>query len=115
MQIDIDDPCRGCGVCCQHFRISFYQGELDSQPGGFVPAELVSRLTPFLVCMKGTEAGDGRCIALRPDRRCGIYEKRPTPCRDFPALMADGSRNPECLRLRELFSVDDRLSGCVEA
>ncbi|GAB4122483.1 MAG: hypothetical protein Fur0040_03190 [Sideroxydans sp.] len=52
-----DNPCLGCGVCCMHYRVSFYQGEIDTQPGGYVPADLVLPLTPFRVCMKGTEKG----------------------------------------------------------
>lgn len=100
-----DHPCVGCGACCHFFRISFYHGELDSQPGGYVPAELTSSLTPFRACMKGTESGEGRCIALQPDRRCGIYGQRPSVCREFPAILEDGSLNPECLRLKDLFSI----------
>lgn len=99
-------PCTHCGVCCRHFRVSFYQGELDSFPGGFVPAELTSVVTPFLVCMKGTEQGGGRCIALQQDNRCTIYAQRPTPCREFPVYMEDGSLNPQCLRLRALHGID---------
>ena len=105
MPITNNDPCLDCGVCCQVFQIAFSSGEVDSEPGGFVPEDLVTRLTPLLVCMKGTESGEGRCIALQKDRRCGIYTRRPMPCRAFPALLEDGSRNPECLRLRDLFEI----------
>ena len=98
-------PCTGCGACCRHFRISFYQGELDTQPGGFVPADLTQSLTPFLACMKGTEKGEGRCIALQDDNRCGIYEHRPSPCREFRVFMDDGSLNPECLRLKAKYGI----------
>lgn len=93
-------PCTDCGACCRHFRVSFYQGELDSFPGGFVPTELTTSLTPTMVCMQGTEKGGGRCIALQPDNRCAIYSKRPTPCREFPVYMDDGSLNPKCIQLR---------------
>ncbi len=103
-----DNPCLGCAVCCRHYRVSFYQGELDTQPGGYVPADLVVQLTPFRACMKGTEAAPGRCIALGADGLCGIYDKRPSVCREFPAQMADGSMNPECVRLRALYGVKDR-------
>lgn len=93
-------PCTDCGACCRHFRVSFYQGELDSFSGGTVPAAMTSPVTPFLVCMQGTEYGKGRCIALQPDNRCAIYENRPSPCREFPVYMEDGSLNPKCLELR---------------
>jgi uncharacterized protein len=95
-----DNPCSGCGACCRHFRVSFYHGELDTQPDGYVPAGLTLQLTPFRACMKGTQAGGGRCIALQEDMRCGIYAQRPSVCREFPALMPDGTMNPECLELR---------------
>ncbi len=99
------NPCFGCGLCCRHFRVSFYHGELDSQPGGYVPAALTLQVTPFRACMKGTEAGKGQCIALQGDGRCAIYLQRPSACREFPAFMEDGSMNPECLRLRAMYGV----------
>lgn len=103
---DSGNPCFGCGACCRHFRISFYHGELDSQPGGYVPADLTSQITPFRACMKGTEAGHGQCIAQQDDGRCTIYLQRPSVCREFPVFMADGSVNPECLRLRALYNIN---------
>lgn len=96
------NPCFNCGACCRHYRVSFYCGELDSQPGGHVPADMTVRLTPFRACMKGTESGGGRCIALLDDGRCGIYAQRPSVCREFPVFMEDGLMNPDCLRLRAL-------------
>lgn len=108
---ETDNPCFGCGLCCRHFRVSFYHGELDTQPGGCVPAELTAPVTPFRTCMKGTEHGGGRCVALQDDGRCGIYEKRPSVCREFPAFMADGSLNPECVRLRRLYGIVGEAAG----
>ena len=98
----IDNPCVGCGACCCYPRVSFYHGELDTQPGGTVPAELTMQLTPFLVFMKGTEAGNGRCIAFGDDGLCTIYERRSSTCREFLAILPDRSPNPECERLRSL-------------
>lgn len=100
-----DNPCTACGACCTHFRVSFYCGELTGGSGGFVPAEMTSKLSPLMACMKGTEAGHGRCIALagepgRPGVRCRIYARRPTPCREFANWLADGTPNPDCQRLR---------------
>lgn len=99
------NPCDGCNACCRHFRVSFYHGELDSQPGGHVPADMTVSITPFRACMKGTESGQGRCTALQHDGRCGIYAHRPSVCREFPVFMADGSFNPECVRLRLLHGI----------
>ncbi len=102
---DSGNPCFGCGACCRHFRVSFYHGELDTQPGGQVPAALTLQITPFRACMRGTEAGHGQCVAQQPDGRCGIYDRRPSVCREFPVFMEDGSMNPECLRLREMYGI----------
>ena len=105
MADDDANPCLSCGACCQHFRVSMYMGEMASAPGGTVPDELVSRVNACIVCMKGTEAGHGRCIALRGEVgqagvHCGIYEQRPTPCREFRVWSDDGLPNPDCQRLR---------------
>ena len=40
------------------------------------------------------------------DGRCGIYENRPSVCREFPVFMEDGSMNPGCIRLRKLYGID---------
>jgi uncharacterized protein len=103
---DEDNPCLSCGACCQHFRVSMYMGEMASSPGGTVPDELVSAVNPVIVCMKGTEAGNGRCVALRgvvgkPGIRCEIYNLRPTPCREYRVWLEDGTPNPDCQRLRK--------------
>ena len=95
------DPCVDCGLCCQHFRISFYQGELASL-GGWVPDELTIQLNSTFAVMKETESGFKPCIALC-DKRCSIYSKRPSPCRDFPSMI-DGEANPECIRIKNLYS-----------
>lgn len=97
-----DNPCLACGACCRYPRVSFYCGELDTQPGGVVPAESTVRVTPFRACMKGIEYGKGRCVAFQDDELCAIYEKHPSVCREFPAFRDDGSLNPECGRLRML-------------
>lgn len=97
-------PCLSCGVCCAHFRVAFYSGEIAGPTGGSVPPELVSQVGPLRACMKGTEQG-GRCVALRgtlgqPGIACAIYAQRPSPCRQFPVWLPDGTPNPDCQRLR---------------
>lgn len=99
-----DNPCLSCGACCRHFRVSFYYGELDTQPGGTVPADMTKQVSPFRACMKGTEHG-GRCIALGEDGHCDIYANRPSVCREFPVFMPDGTMNADCLRLRAIYGV----------
>ncbi|MBI1175261.1 MAG: YkgJ family cysteine cluster protein [Sideroxydans sp.] len=99
-----ENPCLSCGLCCSHFRISFYHGEVDDMPCGFVPAEMVEQLTPFRACMKGTNQVDRRCVALvgTPGAQtfCSIYERRPTPCREFEIWDALGVPNERCQQLR---------------
>lgn len=103
MPNDDSNPCLNCGVCCTHFRISFYFGEMDIHPMGFVPSEKTSKINEFFACMKGTENG-GRCIALQgnPGEKisCEIYSNRPSSCREFPVFLEDGSPNPKCNELR---------------
>lgn len=99
------NPCLDCGACCAHFRVSFYDGEVAGDSGGWVPAELVTQMSPLRACMKGTEQGGGRCISLRgelgkPGIHCATYALRPSPCREFDTWMPDGSANPDCQRLR---------------
>ena len=98
------NPCLDCGVCCNHFRVSFYCGELSGENNGFVPVTLTSKINNTMACMKGTERGNGRCIALGgvigEKIWCNIYTNRPTPCREFPVWLEDGTPNPDCQRLR---------------
>jgi Fe-S-cluster containining protein len=61
-------------------------------------AGIVAGVTPwertFLLGKKGAGTGKPRaatgepapCIYLGDDRRCGVYEKRPDACREFPAV-----------------------------
>ncbi len=98
------NPCLDCGICCTHFRISFYWAEADDAPGGFVPAHMTEKLNHHLRCMKGSNDVPRRCSALRGEPGvevfCTIYERRPTPCREFPVYLEDGMPNPKCDELR---------------
>jgi Fe-S-cluster containining protein len=99
-----DNPCIRCGVCCTHFRISFYWAEADDAPNGWVPAALTEPLNPWLRCMKGSNGKVRRCIALEGKVgeavRCAIYPNRPSPCREFPVYLEEGTPNPKCNELR---------------
>jgi Fe-S-cluster containining protein len=51
--------------------------------------------------MRGTDSPESpRCIALQGEVggrvNCGIYEDRPSPCRDFEASFETGVENPRC-------------------
>ena len=100
-----ENPCLSCGACCAHFRVSFYFGELQGQPGGWVPLELTNKLNDFRAEMKVTDYRNRRCISLRgevgkPGIHCATYQQRPSPCREYEAWLEDGSPNPDCQRLR---------------
>ena len=98
------NPCLACGLCCTHFRISFYWAEADDAPGGTVPARMTEKVNDFMRCMKGSNSLPRRCTALQGEVgqavACAIYEQRPSPCREFPVYMDDGSANPRCDELR---------------
>lgn len=90
-------PCLTCGACCACFRVDFSVYETENH-GGDVPMGLVVDVTDTLARMRGTDHASPRCAALtgRVGERaaCGIYEWRPSPCREFEA----GS--PACARAR---------------
>jgi Fe-S-cluster containining protein len=98
------NPCLECGLCCTHFRVSFYWAEGDDAPGGFVPAEMTEKLNDFLRCMKGSNQIPRRCSALLGTVgeavACSIYDRRPTPCREFEVYEENGAPNPRCNDLR---------------
>lgn len=105
METSDENPCLSCGACCQHFRVSFYCGELEEAKAGGVPSALASQIAPLRACMKGTESGGGRCAALigepgQPGIGCSIYAQRPSPCREYAVWGDDGEPNPDCQRLR---------------
>lgn len=100
--MDEFNPCLDCGICCTHFRISFYWAEADDAPGGFVPAEMTEKLNHTLRCMKGSNQVPRRCSALSGEVgrqvACSIYENRPTPCREFPVYFRGRYAQPEVRR-----------------
>ena len=100
-----ENLCKACGLCCCNFRVSFYHGEVEDMPMGFVPAHLVEKLTESRACMKGTSQKNPRCIALSgtlgEQVACTIYEQRPTPCREFTVWEKNGAVNERCQALRK--------------
>lgn len=95
--------CHGCGACCASFRVDFAREELDEE-GGCVPAGLAVELTGTLCRMRGTDHARPRCAALvgtvGVNARCGIYEWRPSPCREFGQLAPLGHPDEACTRAR---------------
>lgn len=98
------NPCISCGACCCGFRVSFYWAEADDAPQGYVPAAMTEQVNPFIRAMAGTHPIPQRCVGLQgtpgESVSCNIYPKRPSPCREFPAWMPDGSANPHCTKAR---------------
>jgi hypothetical protein len=85
-----------CGACCAYFRVSFYWGESDLHPEGFV---LVDKLDERFAVMKGTDQQDSRCSCLSGELgshvHCSIYLNRPSVCREFLIHGEDGE-NKRC-------------------
>ncbi len=81
-------PCLTCGACCASFRVDFSAHELDER-GGRVPAGLSVEVTGDTCRLRGTDHSPPRCAALTGQvgekAACGIYEWRPSPCREFQA------------------------------
>ena len=75
-----------CGACCASLRVDFSSHECDDR-GGPVPAGLAVELNHALSRMRGTDHSPPRCAALIGTvgqlSRCGIYEWRPSACREF--------------------------------
>ena len=78
--------CTQCGVCCASFRVDFAVQELNEQ-GGTVPDGLAVEVNATIARMRGTDHVPSRCAALTgklgQQVACGIYEWRPSPCREF--------------------------------
>jgi hypothetical protein len=79
-------PCLECGACCASFRVDFAAEELESHSGR-VPEGLAVEVTSTICRMRGTDYARPRCAALvgkiGQQASCGIYEWRPSPCREF--------------------------------
>jgi Fe-S-cluster containining protein len=78
--------CLSCGACCAGFRVDFSVHESEEH-GGCVPAGLSVPVTEGILRMRGTDHARPRCAALTgqvgQQAACGIYEWRPSPCREF--------------------------------
>jgi uncharacterized protein len=80
------NPCQTCGACCASFRVDFSLMETQDE-GGLVPDGLAIEVTHHTARMRGTDHSPPRCAALTgligQRVACGIYEWRPSPCREF--------------------------------
>jgi hypothetical protein len=98
-----DNPCTRCGACCASFRVDFAVQEMEGC-GGAVPEGLAVAITDSTARMRGTDHARPRCAALvgtvGVKAHCGIYEWRPSPCREFGALAPLGRGDEACARAR---------------
>lgn len=98
------DVCQSCGACCAAFRVSFHCSQLASELGGHVPDTLADEETAHSCRMRGTDRSPPRCVALvgkiGEAVKCGIYEFRPDPCREFAQHGLHGISNEACNRAR---------------
>ena len=78
--------CSSCGACCSWGRVDFSVYEVDEH-GGRVPVGLTVAVNGNTARMCGTDRWPPRCAALTgkvgEHVSCGIYERRPSPCRAF--------------------------------
>jgi Fe-S-cluster containining protein len=97
------NPCVACGACCASFRVDFAREELDEE-GGFVPSGLAVDVNGVTCRMRGTDHARPRCAALvgtvGVHAHCGIYEWRPSPCREFGLRAPMGIGDDACARAR---------------
>ena len=98
-----DTPCTRCGACCASWRVDFAVEESEAG-GGRVPDGLAAPLGGRLARMRGTDHAPPRCAALvgaiGVRATCGIYEWRPSPCREFGARAPFGVGDEACDRAR---------------
>ncbi len=101
---DRSSHCTRCGACCATYPVLFAPEELDSHPGGWVPAALTETVYRRCVHMQGTAAAPRRCVALQGtigvEVRCAIYGQRPSPCRDFAPDAHAGHGDARCADAR---------------
>ncbi len=99
----MSNPCIECGACCAAYTVDFAREELQSR-GGCVPDGLAVGLNHSLARMRGTDHLKPRCAALvgrvGEQASCGIYEWRPSPCREFGLRANAGLGDEACASAR---------------
>jgi hypothetical protein len=101
-----NNPCVTCGACCT---IGYLVVVQPDDPHFFPKGPENRALTvPFIGgqrLMRRVGTKMRRCAALKgePGKQvgCGIYDRRPQCCRDFPVWEEDGRPNPECTAARK--------------
>lgn len=99
----MNNTCTACGACCASFTVDFARAELGSE-GGSVPDGLAVDVNARTCRLRGTDHAAPRCAALvgtvGVQVSCGIYEWRPSPCREFGQRAPLGIGDEACSRAR---------------
>lgn len=76
-------PCQQCGDCCSviSFDINFFEKNRDKIHHNIIREEIGSSPDGTPLIMPLTD--DGRCVFLRKDFKCDIYDDKPEICRQF--------------------------------
>lgn len=97
-------PCLRCGACCSYFRVAFHWSEADASLGGQVPPDLTEKLDHHRLIMRGTRSAPVRCTGLQgvigKAAHCGIYEQRPSVCREMQPSWESGTVSVQCDKAR---------------
>ena len=103
------NKCTMCGACCAIYAITFPDSEADAEKGGRVPMDMTVAGGPLKRTMKGTDKGHKRCVALKGNIGnrvcCMIYDRRPSPCREFRAAWQENMTNDQCNRARAIYGL----------
>jgi Fe-S-cluster containining protein len=98
------NPCVPCGACCALYRVTFHWREADDSTPGGIPVEVTRKFNEHRLILRGTNGDHPRCVALAGEigisAFCSIYDRRPTPCREFAVSYADGQPDERCARAR---------------
>jgi Fe-S-cluster containining protein len=107
--------CLRCGACCAFFRVAFHWSEADASLGGVVPPDLTEKLDHHRLIMQGTHSSPMRCVGLQgvigAAAHCGIYEQRPSVCREVQPSWESGKVSVQCDKARLARGVSLRSGG----
>lgn len=92
-------PCQKCGACCSIFQVAFRSHELSAN-SFHVPSEFAVKISDEMMALKHQNPNKPRCRALKghigQEVGCQIYDRRPSPCRNFSASYENGEHNARC-------------------
>ena len=80
------EECISCGACCKYLILQVNPACMNSSNRYWIELHgirLVRRGQAVLAYIPTP------CSALQADNTCGIYEKRPEPCRAWPSSQSD--------------------------